>query len=31
MNKIVEPGVFDLMVGPNSVETSNVPLEVTTP
>ena len=31
MNKVVESGVFDLMVGPNSVETSNVPLEVTNP
>ena len=31
MNKVVEPGMFDLMVGPNSVETTNVSLEVTNP
>lgn len=30
MNRVVEPGTFDIMVGPSSVETSNVPLEVTT-
>jgi beta-glucosidase len=29
MNSVVEPGIFDLMVGPSSVETSSVPLEVT--
>jgi beta-glucosidase len=29
MNRVVEPGTFDLMVGPNSVDTSAVPLEVT--
>ena len=28
MNKVVEPGIFDVMVGPSSVETSSVPLEV---
>lgn len=28
MNWVVEPGTFDIMVGPNSVETSNVPLTV---
>jgi beta-glucosidase len=29
MNSVVEPGTFDLMVGPSSAETSNVALEVT--
>jgi len=28
MNKVVEPGVFDVMVGPSSVETTSVPLQV---
>jgi len=28
MNSVVETGMFDIMVGPSSVETSNVPLEV---
>ena len=28
MNRVVEPGTFDLMVGPNSAETSSIPLEV---
>jgi len=31
MNRVVEPGMFDLMVGPSSVETSSVALEVTNP
>jgi beta-glucosidase len=31
MNRVVEPGMFDLMVGPSSVETSSVPLEVINP
>lgn len=29
MNSVVEPGMFDLMVGPSSAETTSVPLEVT--
>ena len=29
MNQVVEPGTFDLMVGPSSVETTSVPLQVT--
>jgi beta-glucosidase len=29
MNSVVEPGTFDLMVGPSSAETSSVALEVT--
>ena len=29
MNPVVEPGIFDLMVGANSAETSTIPLEVT--
>jgi len=29
MNQVVEPGTFDLMVGPSSVETTTVPLQVT--
>lgn len=28
MNRVVEPGTFDVMVGPSSVETSSVPLQV---
>ncbi|MGA2075159.1 MAG: fibronectin type III-like domain-contianing protein [Terriglobia bacterium] len=28
MRRVVVPGVFDIMVGPNSVETQSVPLEV---
>jgi len=28
MNSVVEPGTFDVMVGPSSAETSTVPLEV---
>ncbi len=28
MNEVVEPGTFDVMVGPSSAETSSVPLEV---
>ena len=28
MNRVVEPGMFDIMVGPNSAETQSVPLEV---
>ena len=28
MNKVVEPGVFDVMVGSSSADTSSVPLEV---
>jgi beta-glucosidase len=28
MNRMVEPGVFDIMVGPSSAETQKVPLEV---
>ncbi|HEY3974634.1 MAG TPA: glycoside hydrolase family 3 N-terminal domain-containing protein [Candidatus Sulfotelmatobacter sp.] len=31
MNRVVEPGIFDLMVGPSSVETSSIPLEVVNP
>ena len=31
MNSVVEPGMFDLMVGPSSAETSSVALEVTNP
>lgn len=30
MNSVVEPGMFDLMVGPSSAETTSVALEVTT-
>jgi len=29
MNRVVEPGLFDLMVGSSSVDTTSVPLEVT--
>ncbi len=28
MNRVVEPGAFDIMVGPSSAETQSVPLEV---
>ena len=28
MNRVVEPGMFDIMVGPSSAETQKVPLEV---
>ena len=28
MRRVVVPGLFDIMVGPNSVETQSVPLEV---
>lgn len=28
MNRVVEPGMFDIMVGPSSAETQRVPLEV---
>jgi beta-glucosidase len=28
MNRVVEPGTFELMVGANSVETTSIPLEV---
>jgi len=28
MNKVVEPGIFDVMVGPSSADTQTVPLEV---
>jgi len=31
MDRVVEPGMFDLMVGPNSAETSSVALEVVNP
>jgi beta-glucosidase len=31
MDRVVEPGMFDLMVGPNSTETSSVALEVVNP
>ena len=31
MNRVVEPGMFDLMVGPSSAETSSVALEVVNP
>ena len=31
MNKVVEPGVFELMVGPSSAQTSMVTLDVTGP
>jgi beta-glucosidase len=31
MKPVVEPGMFDLMVGPNSVETTSIPLEVVGP
>jgi beta-glucosidase len=28
MLRVVEPGLFDIMVGPSSAETTSVPLEV---
>ena len=28
MNRVVEPGTFDLMVGPSSAQTETVPLQV---
>ncbi len=28
MNRTVEPGIFDILVGPNSAQTQNVPLQV---
>jgi beta-glucosidase len=28
MNRVVEPGIFDIMVGPNSAQTQSVPLQV---
>jgi beta-glucosidase len=28
MNRVVEPGTFDLLVGPSSVQTESVPLQV---
>jgi len=31
MHSVVEPGTFDVMVGPNSVDTSTVPLQVVQP
>jgi beta-glucosidase len=31
MNRVVEPGTFDLMVGPSSAETTTIPLEVVNP
>jgi len=31
MHHVVEPGMFDLMVGPNSVDTSSVALQVVQP
>jgi beta-glucosidase len=31
MNRVVEPGTFDLMVGANSAETTSTPLEVVNP
>ena len=31
MNRVVEPGMFDLMVGANSAETTTIPLEVVNP
>ena len=31
MNRVVEPGIFDLMVGPSSAETTSIPLEVVNP
>ena len=29
MNRVVEPGTFDLMVGDSSIETTSIPLEIT--
>jgi beta-glucosidase len=31
MNRVVEPGTFDLMVGANSADTTSIPLEVVNP
>jgi hypothetical protein len=31
MHRVVEPGTFDLMVGPDSAHTSTIPLEVAEP
>ena len=31
MNRVVEPGMFDLMVGANSADTTSIPLEVVNP
>ena len=31
MHRVVESGTFDIMVGPNSVDTSTVPLQVAQP
>jgi len=31
MHRVIEPGMFDIMVGPNSVDTSTVPLQVVEP
>jgi beta-glucosidase len=31
MNRVVEPGMFDLMVGASSAETTSIPLEVVNP
>jgi beta-glucosidase len=28
MNRVVEPGMFDIMIGPSSAEAQKVPLEV---
>ncbi len=28
MRRVVEPGTFDIMVGPSSAQTTSVPLEV---
>ncbi|HEY1676782.1 MAG TPA: glycoside hydrolase family 3 N-terminal domain-containing protein [Candidatus Sulfotelmatobacter sp.] len=29
MNRVVEPGIFDIMVGPSSADTTNIAMEVT--
>jgi hypothetical protein len=31
MNRVVEPGMFDLMVGASSAETTSIALEVVNP
>ena len=31
MNRVVEPGTFDLMIGPGSTETNSIALEVVNP
>ena len=31
MHEVVEPGLFDIMVGPSSDQTSSVPLQVVAP